>query len=96
MASLTPAQQQVLHLVNARKHVFLTGCAGCGKTRAVLAMKEALQAARTPFEVAASQGVAAELLGGSTLHSLLCLGRDLPGTAEARAAIVSKARRYRR
>lgn len=95
-AGLTPHQAQVLDLVNARRHVFLTGCAGCGKTRTALALRDGLRAAGTPFELAASTGVAAELLGGCTLHSLLCLGRDVGDTPEARAALVARARRYRR
>jgi len=93
MGALTAAQARAITLVNEGRHVFLTGCAGCGKTRTALALKAALTRAGTPFEFTASTGVAAELLGGGTLHSFLCLGID---EDEAPAAVVARARRYRR
>ena len=93
MGALTAAQARAITLVNEGRHVFLTGCAGCGKTRTALALKAALTRAGTPFEFTASTGVAAELLGGGTLHSFLCLGID---EDETPATVVARARRYRR
>jgi ATP-dependent DNA helicase PIF1 len=93
MASLTCDQLRVMHAVNAGQHVFLTGCAGCGKTRTALALRDGLAAAGTAFDLTASTGVAAELLGGCTLHSLLCLRKD--DEADPKEA-VKRARRWKR
>ncbi len=71
VGALSPDQRVVLELVNARKHVFMTGCAGSGKTQTAIALREAMIAAGTTFELTASTAVSAQLLGGSTLHSLL-------------------------
>ena len=65
---LSVEQMHTLHLVQSGAHVFLTGKAGCGKSHVVRVMVRALQACGTPYAVTASTGVAAEALGGCTLH----------------------------
>jgi ATP-dependent DNA helicase PIF1 len=71
--ALSEDQRQVLDLVNARNHVFLTGCAGSGKTQTAMALIDAMVAAGTSFANTASTGVAAQLFGGVTLHSALSM-----------------------
>lgn len=80
VADLAPEQRAVVAAVARGANVFLTGCAGCGKTKTALALKDALEAAGTCFAMTASTGVAANLLAGSTLHSLVGLQ---PGDEEA-------------
>ena len=78
-AVLSANQRRVLQYVAEGKNVFMTGRAGCGKSRVTAVLAECLKGADTPFEITASTGIAAEPLGGRTLHQLLCLvpGKDL-------------------
>lgn len=56
------------------KSVFLTGAAGTGKTFLTRVLVEMLEAQGKSVTLTASTGVAASLIGGVTLHSLLRLG----------------------
>ena len=78
-AVLSTNQRQVLAHVAAGHNVFMTGRAGCGKSRVTEVLATCLRDAGTAYEITASTGIAAEPLGGKTLHQLLCLvpGADL-------------------
>jgi hypothetical protein len=73
---LTEEQRRVLEAVANEESVFLTGRAGCGKSKTLHVLIACLRDAGTPHAVTAFTGVAAEPLGGSTLHSYLCMGLD--------------------
>lgn len=75
--TLSSAQKMVLHAVLRGEDVFVTGRAGCGKSDAVRCMIKCLEAAGTSFAVAAPTGIAAEQVGGVTIHSLVSLNEDL-------------------
>ena len=79
IAVLSDNQRQVLQHVAAGRNVFMTGRAGCGKSRVTEVLATCLRDAGTAFEITASTGIAAEPLGGKTLHQFLCMvpGADL-------------------
>jgi ATP-dependent DNA helicase PIF1 len=87
VAVLTPEQRGVLDAVAAREHVFVTGRAGCGKSQVVHVLLRLLRRARVPVEVTALTGIAAEPLGGVTLHRLLCMN---PSKSEAECVQTAK------
>lgn len=75
---LSEEQQQVFDkIVNQRKNIFFTGCAGTGKS---FLLKKIIEYYRNSFEnpeslaVTASTGRAGVNIGGSTLHSFAGLG----------------------
>lgn len=72
---LAPEQQRVLNLVRAGRNVFMTGGGGVGKSHviATLVAQERELHGRV-VAVTASTGVAADQIGGSTLHAFLGLG----------------------
>lgn len=72
--SLTPDQQHVLALLHDSRNVFLTGGGGVGKSFVIHAAVDAARVAGKVVAITAPTGVAAELIGGGTLHSLLGLG----------------------
>ncbi len=74
---LSDEQMDALDAVAHRLNIFLTGRAGSGKTRTLEAMIAAMTAAGTNFATTAASGIAAEALGGQTLHSFLCINDDL-------------------
>jgi ATP-dependent DNA helicase PIF1 len=53
--------------------VFLTGRGGCGKSKALRELMAALDASGSAYAVTAASGVAAEMIGGVTLHSYMCI-----------------------
>jgi len=71
---LTTEQQHVLGLLRENCNVFLTGGGGVGKSFVIHAAVEAARAQGKQVAITAPTGVAAELIGGGTLHSLLGLG----------------------
>src|SRR3989338_9161263 len=70
---LSPCQEKALHFLKQNsENIFLTGCAGTGKSflmRQFLKDKD-----RKIFPVVASTGAAAVLIGGRTFHSFFGLG----------------------
>src|SRR3990167_10497661 len=78
---LSPCQEKALHFLKQNsENIFLTGCAGTGKSfllRQFLKDKD-----RKIFPVVASTGAAAVLIGGRTFHSFFGLG-ILEGGAQA-------------
>lgn len=70
---LSSTQQHAVDLVASGRNVFLTGCAGTGKSLAIAHIVAALRNKfddRRAVAICASTGVAAVQLGGQTLHSL--------------------------
>jgi ATP-dependent exoDNAse (exonuclease V) alpha subunit len=72
--NLSAQQADAVEKVLQGKHVFLTGAAGCGKSRTIQAITTMLEAKRIPYGLTASTGAAAVLIGGKTLHSYLGIG----------------------
>lgn len=91
-AGLSVSQAELLFAVAGveRGHVFVTGRAGCGKSRAVHALLEAMTAEGVNFGVTASSGIAADPFDGVTLHSFLCLNEDL-----SLAECIARAKKFR-
>lgn len=72
-ADLSAAQRSVLHAVANRENVFMTGRGGCGKSKTINALVDAARDAGVVVDVTATTGIAAEPLGGTTLHTFACL-----------------------
>lgn len=72
--ALHPDQARVLELIRQGKNVFMTGGGGVGKSFVIHAVVAQEQAAGRHVAIAASTGVAADQIGGCTLHALLGLG----------------------
>jgi ATP-dependent DNA helicase PIF1 len=89
--TLSDSQRRVLDQVERRRNVFVTGRAGSGKSSVVKALTDALSAAKTPFVVTATTGIAAEPFQGCTIDSFLGLN---PSASIDK--IVSNAKKYRR
>jgi ATP-dependent DNA helicase PIF1 len=94
VAALTPHQCTLIAAVNAKRHVFLTGGAGCGKTWTARALVAGMRRAGTRFACSASTGVAAQLLGGVTIHSLI--GYQRSDVEDDPAPAIRRALRYRK
>ena len=56
------------------KNVFIQGQAGTGKSTLINLIKEELKKQKRQFAVVSPTGIAAELVGGTTIHSLFNLG----------------------
>jgi len=72
--TLTPHQRQIIDLVLGGQNTFMTGCAGTGKSHVLKIAVAQARAHGINTVVTASTGVAADILGGTTLHSQLGLG----------------------
>ncbi|MBX7149327.1 AAA family ATPase [bacterium] len=70
--TLTPCQEKALELLRSPDNIFLTGCAGSGKSYLI---REYLKEMPSKvFPTLASTGAAAVLVGGRTFHSFFGLG----------------------
>lgn len=69
-------QSQALEILKSGQNVFLTGCAGTGKTFLLNQFIEYLRKKEIQVEVTASTGIAATHLGGITIHSWSGMGID--------------------
>ena len=74
---ISRAQQQVLDLISNGANVFLTGGGGVGKSFTINHLVATERAKGRRVAVCASTGVAADHIGGVTLHSLLGQGLAL-------------------
>lgn len=85
---LHPDQAKVLQLIRDGRNVFMTGGGGVGKSFVIHAVAAQEQAAGRHVAIAASTGVAADQIGGCTLHALVGLGlaKDTPDKLAAAAA----------
>jgi ATP-dependent DNA helicase PIF1 len=71
--SLSEKQKYAYNLIIDKKNIFLTGCAGVGKTAAIkLFYKEYKNLKK--IAMTSTTGVSAILIGGATLHSYLGIG----------------------
>ena len=66
---LSAEQKRAVVLAVAGRSFFLTGGAGVGKTKTILAIFEALRRARRHFAVTSTTGITAVAINGQTLHS---------------------------
>lgn len=67
-------QVTALKILEEGHNVFLTGQAGAGKSYTLRKFIEHLHQKKIKVAVTASSGVAATILGGSTVHSYTCIG----------------------
>ncbi len=75
--NLTLSQQGAYDSIMAGHNVFLSGCAGTGKSFLIGQIIKELEAAGKSVVVAAPTGIAAINVGGTTLHRLLGLASDI-------------------
>lgn len=73
---LTNGQQHALEMFSSGKNLLLLGDSGTGKSTLVSAIVKEAQAKAKKVAMTASTGIAAQLIGGRTVHSLL---RAYPG-----------------
>lgn len=73
---LTNGQQHALEMFSSGKNLLLLGDSGTGKSTLVSAIVKEAQAKGKKVAMTASTGIAAQLIGGRTVHSLL---RAYPG-----------------
>lgn len=79
---LSASQEAAIQLaVTGRRSLLLTGPAGTGKSHVVREIKQRLEAAGARVALAATTGVAAVHVGGTTLHALLKLPAELSATS---------------
>lgn len=88
---LTASQRRVLDAVQSRRNTFFTGRAGCGKSEIIRCLVKCLRAAGTMHAVVAPTGIAAEQVGGVTLHSFIGLNDELDMDV-----CIQRAKRYKR
>ena len=83
---LSDAQQKVLKAVQSSHEsavaggsnvIFVTGRAGCGKSNVIRCLIKCMDAASTKYAITAPTGIAAEQIGGVTIHSLTALDERL-------------------
>lgn len=67
-------QVTALKILNEGHNVFLTGQAGAGKSYTLRQFVKHLHEKQVKVGITASSGVAATILGGSTVHSFTCIG----------------------
>lgn len=72
--SLSPDQQRALDMCLQGNNVFITGGAGVGKSHLTKLLVSKMREQGKTVRMTASTGVAASLVNGQTLHSLLGLG----------------------
>jgi len=68
-ATVIGAERKVCRLLVGNESVFLTGPPGCGKTHLVKEVVSTLRAVGLKLSVCGSSGVAAALVGGTTVHA---------------------------
>ena len=67
-------QKEALEILKSGYNVFLTGCAGAGKTHLLNDYIGFLRKKRVPVGITASTGIAATHIGGVTIHSFSGMG----------------------
>lgn len=89
-------QQTALEILKLGANVFLTGSAGSGKSYTLGLYIEELKKNQVKdhvIAVTATTGIAATLIGGSTIHSFACIGIHEYLTDEAIQKIIQKRRK---
>lgn len=84
---LNPEQADAYLAVKRGKNIFLTGEAGCGKSFLINTIKKTMK----NVAVTAMTGVAALLIGGTTLHSWAGIGKGDGGLE----TLIAKAKRFK-
>lgn len=76
LVNLDECQKKALEIVKNEPHrnLFIQGQAGTGKSTLINSIKEELENQKKLYAVVAPSGIAAELIGGTTIHSLFKLG----------------------
>lgn len=76
LVNLDECQKKALEIVKNEPHrnLFIQGQAGTGKSTLIKSIKEELENQKKLYAVVAPSGIAAELIGGTTIHSLFKLG----------------------
>lgn len=76
LVNLDECQKKALEIVKNEPHrnLFIQGQAGTGKSTLIKFIKEELENQKKLYAVVAPSGIAAELIGGTTIHSLFKLG----------------------
>ncbi len=76
LENLDECQKKALEIVKNEPHrnLFIQGQAGTGKSTLIKSIKEELKSKNRLCAVVAPSGIAAELIGGTTIHSLFKLG----------------------
>ena len=86
---LTNGQKNALHEFNSGKNILLLGDPGTGKSTLISAIVENAVATGKKVVRTASTGIAAQLIGGRTIHSLL---KAFPGMSTNNIDYDSKAK----
>ena len=68
--NLNAEQQRALDLVLEGKNIFVTGVGGTGKSVLLREMRRRLELEGKVVGIAAPTGLAAEAIGGTTIHSV--------------------------
>lgn len=76
LVNLDECQKKALEIVKNEPHrnLFIQGQAGTGKSTLIKFIKEELESKNRLYAVVPPSGIAAELIGGTTIHSLFKLG----------------------
>lgn len=74
---LNEEQQRVMKDIIQGRHVLITGAAGTGKSFLVDHMSKTLDSLKRVFAILAPTGIAAENIGGFTIHRFLCLRPEI-------------------
>ena len=88
---LSSTQKKVIEAVQRRENVFVTGRAGCGKSNVIRCLMKCMDACGTHYAVTAPTGIAAEQIGGVTIHSLTGLNEELDIKT-----CITRAKRYKK
>jgi len=89
---LNEEQQEALSYVKGAKNLFLSGCAGTGKSFLLSRLVEELRAMGKQVAVTATTGIAAIQIGGSTVHSFAGFGIGDQSPAELKRLVLSTAK----
>jgi len=74
---LNDMQKEILHAISTGQNVFFTGSAGTGKSFLLDHIVAILKNQGKNIAITASTGIAAEHIGGTTLHSLVGTGSKM-------------------
>jgi ATP-dependent DNA helicase PIF1 len=67
-------QKEAIQAYNKGRNLFITGCAGTGKSYVLKEIIQYIKHHRKHYAVTASTGCAAVLINGQTIHSYLGIG----------------------
>ena len=89
--TMDDVQKRALDLVvNKRENIFLTGAAGTGKSFTIHEIAKTLRGLGKRVDITATTGVAAENIGGQTLHSWAGFGLGKHGSVSKALKVINK------